>query len=135
MPDDNVARVHVEVRPRCFGPAKNPRDSSCGELATHLRPSGNGFPLGYFCADHKQPGDQPIPDSFVIPRVSVTMEVLLSGTSWAAGLAKSEAVDRLILAIQRVYGVPSLVTVTSTPARFEPLPRPGGRRLKAGKGQ
>ena len=107
----------------------------CGQRAGFLRPSGNGIPIGYFCWRHRANGDQPIPDSYVTTRVTLKLEVTFNGTSFRPTAAKTEALERMRLAVERELGVMSILQLSATFGRFAPPASPGGGSGDGGGGQ
>lgn len=129
MPGQSDFSVNIPVR--CHHAGGSPELPACGALATVVRPSSNGIPHGYFCAQHALPGDAPIASSRVEIRVSVSAEITLTGTSFIGPAARAEAVERLRLAVEQLGGVFSLHDVRAVVGRYEPWP-PAGRQVRAG---
>lgn len=119
-PDSGV--FHVDIRPRCFATEGPDGFVVCGELAAWLRPSASGIPDGYYCDRHKVSGDEPIPDSYVITRVTLRLEVVFSGTSWRPGVAKAEALERARAAVERAGGVLNILQLSHQFGRYTPPP-------------
>ncbi len=115
------------VRPpiRCFHRRDDPAGAACGAVATWLRVGKTGVETGFFCDNHREDDDTPIPAVPLCRRVSVTLEVLISGTSFAPALAQAEAVALLEGAVGSVGGVVSLHAVHSTIGRYGPRPAKG----------
>lgn len=133
MPDVPGFKVPVPVR--CFEPTGSRQLPTCGELAGWTRPSTNGVPVGYFCHRHRQPGDEPIAGEHLENRVRLTVEITIAGTSWGMREARSEALERLRLAIEGVHGLISLHQITSTVGRSAPEPADSAKPGNGGRGQ
>lgn len=74
----------------------------------------------FFCAEHSQPGDEPVTDDVVFRLVSITLDVRLCGVSHVPGFAHAEALARLERAIEAAGGVINLHACRSQLARLEP---------------
>lgn len=116
---------------RCQEPIGGRPRLLCGELAQVMRAGTDVFHPGYFCADHAQHGDLPIPDAGIFRRVSVQVEVLFAAASWFDKEAKVEAVARLEDAVTRAGGLLSLSAVQTAIGRFGAR-RPAGEANGAG---
>lgn len=72
----------------------------------------------YFCAKHRASKDVPISGAPLVRRVSVTLEVVLTGVSFLPAIAHAEAVRRLELAVASAGGVINLHAVRSVVGRY-----------------
>jgi hypothetical protein len=127
-PQEAVMDVpELAVRPpiRCFHRRDDRPGAVCGSRANWLRVAANVLGTGYYCDTHHADGDVPIARAPVCRRVSVTLEVLLTGTSFVAGLAQADAVAALEGAVESVGGVVNLHTVHSVVGQYGPRALPG----------
>src|SRR5690242_274552 len=115
--DTGTPHFAVDIRPRCAFATLNPDGLPCGELAEWVRPTVNGFPQGYFCGQHRAESDEPIPDSYLVNRVSIRAEIVFSGVGFSGPAARAEAIERLRLAVEGARGVMNLIDATSTIGR------------------
>ena len=115
MPD--LPGFAVPMAPRCFHRDQPSDPAPCGAPAAWVRNSGNCFPAGYYCDQHRSPGDARIGAEMVIPRVSVIAEITIAGTDFAGPQAKSEALDRIAAAVAAAGGLLNLLDLSSTVAR------------------
>jgi len=129
MPDAPAVQVVPPLR--CQHQNQNRGDVLCGRPAEWMRPGTAALPPRYFCGWHKRKTDVAVPETGVFRRVSVTVQVLISGASWTPRVAESEAVEQVRAAVERVGGVSSLVSATSHVVRWALRP-PVGEAIAVG---
>lgn len=105
---------------RCFERVGGRDGSICGHPARWMRPDTAICVGGYFCDTHRKVGDLPIAADAPFRRVRLTVDVLMSGASWSAPIAHSEALGRLDRAVRAVGGWLDVKLVTSTIGRASP---------------
>jgi hypothetical protein len=132
-----VARVPAfTVTPpmRCFSSVGGPLSRKCGELATKRRRGHGWFTDTFHCDHHAAPGDADLSGEFVVRRVRVSCDVLLTGVDERGDVAQGEAVARLEAAVRLAGGVLEVSKAVSTVGRYpahagrcEFLTAPGSR--------
>lgn len=84
-----------------------------------------------FCDGHHTIGDVPIPETLIVHRVRVQVDVLFAGVSPIAAEARTEALAVLERAVVAAGGVISVHQVSSCMVRYGPLPAVGeGRAVR-----
>jgi len=123
--DEPTFRVPVAIR--CFHRTKNSTAMEvCGAAASWCRPGATGNPE-YFCDEHRRPTDEPIAFAARVPRLSVFVEMVCTGTSWHPAHAKAEALERLCQAVQGVGAVLNVHSVLMTTGRSMRQPPEGAQ--------
>jgi hypothetical protein len=122
---DDAPEFRVGVPIRCFHRDKIfGRMEVCGSVARWQRPGATSR-HEFFCDAHRRPGDEPIAFAAHVPRLSVVIELVVAGTSWHAGHARQEAVERLVQAVEAVGGCVNLHSVLFQTGRYlRPVPEP-----------
>ena len=120
---------------RCFEPVENCEPRACAAPATWRRMDGPTRIIGYYCDQHHQSGDEPIITPELVRRVSVTAQILFSGTSFHPSAAQLEAVARLERAVESIGGLLSLHAVTSAVGRHRAPAAGAGDGEAGGRGE
>lgn len=128
----DAAGFSVDTPRRCFGWVPGPAGHLCGERALWMRPSRLGLAAEFFCDAHRREDCVPIAADAPFRRVTLMIEVLISGTSLLPTVAHKEAAERVLAALDRLGAVPNLVNITSAIGRLAPPP-PAGKGA-AGRG-
>jgi hypothetical protein len=118
MPD--VPVFHIRPPFRCWHPIENRPGRVCGELAAWSSPAGASARPGFFCSAHKREGDTAIANDEPFRRVSITLEVLLNGTSYEEHAATMEALSVVERALENAGGLVNLHTSHSEIGRWRP---------------
>ena len=110
------------IRPpfRCFQPLESSPGRVCGERAEWASPLDAPARRGFFCAAHAMRGDTKITNDLPFRRVSITLEVLFTGTSFEEHAATMEALSRVELAVERIGGLVNLHACHSEIGRWRP---------------
>lgn len=128
---NSIADVRVMPPLRCSALTQNPARPFCGELARWMRhfedPEGERF----FCHEHRLPTDTVITGNVIFRRLTLHVDVLLSGVTPLDSLAKGEAFGRLEAAVAELGGLINLHSISSEVCRYGPsLPQDREGRIK-----
>jgi hypothetical protein len=107
----DVPIVNVIPPLRCQFERKNSGGVLCGKSAARMRHAAGESQVQYFCSEHARARDVAIPESGEFLRVRLAVDVTFAGASWLPGVATTEALERLRLAVEAAGGILNLIGV------------------------